>query len=362
MTLQPLHYFPDYSAGNPYQAMLHQHLDEVGARAVPVPALLAFLDEAASRSDPGVLALHWTAPVLRGARGPFRAALLLDRFSDALDSFVTAGGRLVWTVHNVLPHETLHRWAEIELAQLLADRARLVHVLTPATFDAVRPWYRLDARKTVVIEHSSYQGVYPDDISRAEARARLGVGDAETALLALGLVRPYKGLDSLVENFQRLADADPFLRLLVAGHPSEGSEVAELVDRCERDPRIVTRFEHISDDDLQVWLRAADISVLPYRQILNSGAFLLAQTFGLSVVAPAAGSLRSAQTLEHVTTFAPDLSGSLADAIAEAVARVRRDPAAQRSSALAAADARPPERMARAYAQAVAPLLRDSPT
>src|SRR3954469_14927808 len=95
--------------------------------------------------------LHWTGPILARADGPFRARLLLDRFSASLDRFLDAGGRLAWTVDNVLPHQHGHRWAEIELAQLLADRADLVHVLSGDTPGLVEPWYHLDPAKVAVV-------------------------------------------------------------------------------------------------------------------------------------------------------------------------------------------------------------------
>jgi glycosyltransferase involved in cell wall biosynthesis len=354
----PLYFFPDYSAGNPYQAMLHSRLDEVGAHPVPVRRLISHLrHRAEGPADPGVLSLHWTGPILAAADGPFRAMLLLRRFSQALEAFLDAGGRLVWTVHNVLPHETRHRWAEIELCQLLADRADLVHVISGATLEAVEGVYRLDPAKVVLIEHSSYLGYYLDEVTRAEARQRLGLAPADTVLLALGGIRPYKGLDLLLDVLDRLGTADQSLRLLVAGRTIADPDVDRLRDRCLRNERVVARFDHVPDDELQIWMRAADLAVLPYRSILNSGTFLLAQTFGLPVVGPRAGAVRSWEGESHVRLFDPGDPESLAAAIEEIVIAVRRDPGPLREQALAAAQARPPVQMAGEFARAIAPLL-----
>ena len=353
-----VHFFPDYTSNNPYQSLLQAGLGEVDAYPVAVPHLIGYLRRRVeSPGDPGVLSMHWTNPILQWAPGPFRAKLTLDRFKEAIDAFVGAGGRLIWTVHNVLPHDTQHRWAEIEMAQHLADRAHLVHVMSEATLEAVRDVYHLDPAKVVVIEHSSYVGYYPDWVSREAARSRLGIHPEEKVLLALGGIRPYKGLDSLLDVFDDLRRTDPTLRLLIAGKPSESPVVEELRQRCEQNDRVIAQFGHVADDQLQVWMKAADIAVLPYRDILNSGAFLLAQTFGLPVVAPRAGTLRTWEEQPHVTLFDPQDPASISSAVRESLAAVLIDPEGQRAHALEAARSRTPEAMASKFAEAVAPWL-----
>ncbi|RNL61201.1 glycosyltransferase [Nocardioides marmoriginsengisoli] len=355
----PMHFFPDYSGGNPYQAMLHARLDTVDAYAVPVVHLIGHLRRSIEGGrDPGVLSLHWTAPILQWARGPFRARLALDRLQVALDDFLDAGGRLIWTVHNVLPHDTSHRWAELELAQLLADRAEKIQVLSAATLDAVEGLYDLDPRKVVLIEHASYRGEYPDWITREAARKRLGLKEGERALIALGGIRPYKGLDNLVDVFDDLVAEDPTLRLLVAGQPVDVDAAADLEARCSDNPRVIAFFEEVPGDQLQVWMKAADLAVLPYRNILNSGAFLLAQTFGLPVVAPRSGALRAWEEEPHVQLFEPRDPSSLAAVIRSALDECVLRPEELRARALACAEERLPETMAARFAEEIQPLLR----
>jgi len=356
--LHPLHFFPDYSAGNPFQTMLHARLGEVGAEPVPVADLAEHLrTRGEGLDDPGVLSLHWTGPILSRADGPFRAKLVLDRFEASLDRFLTAGGRLVWTVHNVLPHEHQHRWAEVDLAQLLADRADLIHVLSAETPALVGPWYDLDPAKVVVIEHASYLGCYPEWMTREEARSRLGLQPDQTVLVTLGGIRPYKALDTLLDVFEELGRDDAALQLLVAGRVISNPAADQLRERCARSARVTASFDYVPGEEIQVWMRAADLAVLPYREVLNSGAFLLAQTFGLPVVAPRAGSLRRWEDQVHVRLFDPADPASLAAAITKSVADVRLDPDRLREHSLAAARSRLPETMASEFARAVAPLL-----
>jgi glycosyltransferase involved in cell wall biosynthesis len=302
-----------------------------------------------------VLNVHWTTPVLRSVHDPGRARAKVDAVVKALDDFTTSSGRLVWTVHNVLPHEAEHLEQETRLAQALADRSDVVHVLSMSTLTAAAPQYRLDASRTVCIPHSSYLGVYRDWVSRAGARRRLGLGDDDRVLLAFGNIRPYKGLDRLLDYVDRTDD--DHLRLLVAGTLSGQQGSRELRARLLSSARTTSATNRVPDDLVQVWMRAADLAVLPYLRVLNSGAFLLAESFGLPVVAPREGSLTERDGEPHVRLFGED---DFEQVLGRAVADLVADPEGNRrarESAHRAAAARPVSAMAARFADLVEPLL-----
>lgn len=358
----PLHYFPDYNSANPYQGMLFAELPTFDAYPVAVHDVVAHLEQRAVSARPGALNIHWTTPILQYAEGPFRAAIELDRFTGALHRFRAAGGRLVWTLHNVLPHEARHVWAETQLAQLLADRADAIHALSAITARQAAEVLRIDPRRVVVIEHSSYVGCYPDWISRDAARRRLGLESDNIVLVALGGIRPYKGLGRLLDVFHELADEDDRLRLLVAGKPAQTQETAGLQRRCETSPLVISEFSHVPDDQLQVWFGAGDLAVLPYSRILNSGVFWLAQSFGLPTVGPRAGALLDLADEEHVRLFNPRDDRSLKDTLRTAIAELVEDSARAvlaRQSSYAAAVARRPHQMAALFGQFIEPLLSE---
>lgn len=351
-----LHFFPDWRRFNPYQDLLFADLGTVGATPVPVRGLLRHLRTSSSATARGVLNVHSTGSVLQGLPDADAAGQRAVRLERELDRFVAAGGRLVWTVHNVLPHDAVHREAEIRLARAMAEHADVIHVLTPRTADAVAPYYRLDPARTVCIPHSSYLGAYPDTVDRQTARRTLGLDEGDVALLTLGRIRPYKGLDRLLELTADLAVEDHRLRLLVAGSPGTDEEAHELADRLAAAPHVVSLTRRLHDDEIQVWMRAADLAVLPYLRVLNSGSFLLAETFGLPVVAPRTGALVEREGDAHVRLFD---DADLGPVLAAAVSDLVRDPEgarAARAAAEAAARARPPSEMAAAFARLVGPL------
>jgi glycosyltransferase involved in cell wall biosynthesis len=343
-------FYPDYRITNPYQDMLYGAAVDGGVRVVPVadPVRAPLPRDTGGDLSQRALHLHWTAPLLQSARGPHQAWRTLGMLRRSVDDFKNRGGKLIWTVHNVLPHECRWRSAEIELCRFLAERADVVHVMGEETVAAVSELYPLPPERTHVVPHSSYLGIYPDVVGREEARRRLRIRDAEITLLVLGGLRPYKGLARMFSVFDKASAEDARLRLLVAGKPGADPSVARWREHCEHDPRIVSSFSFVPDDQLQVWLRAADLAVFPYESILNSGALQLALTFGVPVIAPRTGTVESHLDPSYAESYAPRDEGDLLRAVRTAVERLLTPEASER--ARKAAEHFPPQDMARDFA------------
>ncbi len=314
---------PDYRRDNPYQRLLADALAGQGVESVggrpgrrqPFPILLAWL----RAGRPGVLHLHWTHEYLKGRDGPTRLNRL--RLLGQLRLLRRLGVRLVWTMHNLGGHDGGASTAEAAVHRAVIELADAVICHCSAARDAAIAAYHLDvsrAAKLAVIAHGSYIGAYPDLVTTAQARDRLGLSDAGPVLLFLGAVRGYKGTDALVAAF-RAIDA-PSARLLIAGRTrGEGIE-ARLTAAASADPRIVLALRFIPDDELQVWLRAADAVVLPFRDILTSGSAILALSFGRPVVAPALGCLPETVPHDAGVLYDPDAPDALAGAIRRTLA------------------------------------------
>ncbi len=298
---------------NPYIGLLRDGLTAAGAQV----RLVERLDPADLTSDtrPDVIHLHWLdhydvprAILFLGLHGatdlPRRAARRiletvcnlalvyqarrwqrLRRLLTQLRRFQAHGGRVAYTVHNVEAHEgegAADRWGTAQLIAL----ADVVHVHDASTAEAVAA--RFGRRERVAaIPHGHYIDCYPNEISREAARDRLGLPADAFVYLALGLMRPYKGLEELAPAFRSLPD--PGAVLLLAGRPSPASYAETLAKLTAGDPRIRLIPQFVPPQDVQLYLNAADICVLPYRQITTSGAALLAFSFGAPVLAPRIG-------------------------------------------------------------------------
>ncbi|NDB18902.1 MAG: glycosyltransferase, partial [Actinobacteria bacterium] len=128
-------------------------------------------------------------------------------------------------------------------------------------------------------------------VSRTGARRQLGLREGETVFLMFGAIKPYKGLTESIDAINELALEGP-VRLVVAGKADESAETDAFIKSALTNPVVIVRPELIDPKDVQVYFRAADIALLPYRRTLNSGALALALTFGLPVIMPSdSGSL-----------------------------------------------------------------------
>ncbi|RPE79047.1 MULTISPECIES: glycosyltransferase [unclassified Frondihabitans] len=284
--------FPAYR-DNPYINLLGLAARGRGYALIDETRLEGLERTAASLGAGDVVHLHWTTPVVQRAETVEEASGRLDRFRTAIDAAAARGARIVWTLHNVVPHDVRHDELELALCRYLADRADVVHVMTADAVEAAAPSYTLDPAKVVVIPHPSYQGVYPSQLSRHDARASIGLGADERGVLFFGQMRPYKGLDTLFAALGRLRATAVRPVLLLAGSVTEADRLT-LEAILPAGVRVVWHPGHVADADVEKWLRAAEVLVLPYRRILNSGTLHLAATFDLPVVLPDEPHLRAA--------------------------------------------------------------------
>jgi glycosyltransferase involved in cell wall biosynthesis len=255
--------------------------------------------------------LHWAE--LQIAAGAARARMLrFASFMAALIVAKAAGRPVIYTVHNLAQHEGRHAGYNRLAHRALFAWAEALHAHDASVAEAIRRQTGR-TRGVHVIPHGSYVGCYPDTVAPAEARRRLGLDETDFVYLALGGLRPYKGMEELIDAFIGLPEADA--RLVIAGHPHEPAYADALRARVAGDRRIVAHLEHVPDDDLQVYMRSADICLFPYRQATTSGAALLALSFGRPILAPALGPFPdlAAQTagVTYDPTEAEGLRGAL---------------------------------------------------
>lgn len=223
------------------------------------------------------------------------------------------GARLVFTAHNALPH-VRKRWHAAFYRWWYA-RADLVHVLSANVEQAIRSELGARPRRMVCIPHGPYTALrrrHGGRWTQAEARARLGLPEHGFVVLQYGLFRRYKGLDVLLRAFVQL---DPALgggaRLLLAGggYAEDLAAYRRILDDAGRTQAVTWLDRYVSDEELCLCLVAADVAVFPYRHVSQSGALVLALTFGLPCIASDLPGFREAMGI------ADHPAGALADAL-----------------------------------------------
>lgn len=235
------------------------------------------------------------------------------------------GYGIVWTVHNLHSHEKKHPFYDRLAGRLMA---RIAHVVFAHGALAAGEVGRAFGRADVVqLPLFSQVGHYPDTLDRKTARERLGLPADAFVILSLGKIRAYKGADRLVQLFSERAG--PGDRLLVAGRPETPDIETTMQSLASKDPRISLSARFIPDDQVQLFYRAADVAVFPYRDILTAGAVGVALAFGVPLVAPRRGSLPEAAGEHAGVLYDPDDP----DALWRAIESVRAGDRAAMSAA-----------------------------
>jgi glycosyltransferase involved in cell wall biosynthesis len=183
--------------------------------------------------------------------------------------------------------------------------------------EAAAPLYEIPAAKVLHIPHPAYLGVYPDN-SDAYARGQYDIGANDVVFGVVGNLRPYKGLDDLLDAFESLTTAPPDARrprLLIAGMPVADPSIEAFLARARSNPDVVVDARRLPAQELSMPLRASDVIVLPYRDSLNSGALLLALSFGRPVIAAASPNVSETVGSDASIKFDPDEGGALLEAL-----------------------------------------------
>ncbi len=227
------------------------------------------------------------------------------------------GYRIVFTLHNLVPSYPLEpRWVDTLGHRVIVALSHAVIVHCEVAREALRSrfWRR---HHVYTVQHPSFVGYYRDTISRVEARERLGIDDRATVYLLVGGLRPNKGLDALCDAFVRLEDPD--VVLLIVGSPGPGGpHIDALLDAARADSRIRVVAEYVPDDDVQLYMNACDIVVLPFAEVLTSSSAILALSFGRPVIVPRMGCLPELVTNEVGILYDPGDPQGLLHAMQEA--------------------------------------------
>lgn len=304
-----------YWPANPYQPLLVGGLRRIGFEVETGTPLDSIGRGRARDSDRGDLVhLHWL-PVA-GAEPRRLARWWL--FAHRVGRLRQRGVPVVWTAHNVVPHESSLPALDLWMSRTIAHQAsRIICHSTGARTELIARLRIEDPDKVRVIPHGHYIESYPNLLAPVICRTKLDLPPDATVFLSLGAIRPYKGVLELIDAFRRL-DA-PAVRLLIAGKPHNDAIDAEVRKRAAGDARIRYTPGRVDDADLQTCFNAADAVVFPYRKTLTSGALILAMSFGRACIAPRLPGMADCIDEQGGILYDADKDDGLFDALSTAI-------------------------------------------
>lgn len=294
---------------------------------------IRFVDCGGLRSNSGVLVKLWQLITCYARliayvtfRSPKIVHALWNNKAEYFDRtvltlyFKCIGKKIVLTAHNVNKAKrdscdsVLNRLT-LAIQYRLADR---IFVHTGKMKSELIQEFRVSPVNVAVIPFGMNIQVPDTELTVRESKNKLGIRPGEHTILFFGRIVPYKGLDCLVDAFHSLMRCDANCRLIIAGEPMKGFESYMQDVRCaiaegKGADRIRCQLEYIPDNDIEVYFKAADVVVLPYKNIFESGVVFLAYRFGLPVIASDVGSFREQLTNSGAgLVFEPGNSAALA--------------------------------------------------
>ncbi|HEU6449235.1 MAG TPA: glycosyltransferase family 4 protein [Verrucomicrobiae bacterium] len=208
------------------------------------------------------------------------------------------GKRIVLTAHNINAGErdstdSFSNRLTLKIQYRLCDNI-LVHTNKMKT--ELISEFGVSEKCVTVIPFGINRTVPQTGLTRTQARRQLGLRDNDKTLLFFGNIAPYKGLDNLIFAFKQLIKNDANYRLIIAGRPkgpeNYWKQLQQKIAGSGAADHILRHIEYIADDQIELFFKAADVLVLPYVHIFQSGVLFLGYSFGLPVIATDVGSFR----------------------------------------------------------------------
>ena len=230
--------------------------------------------------------------------------------------------RVIFTAHNVNAGKRDQNDSWLNRISLKVQYSLCDHVFvhTDGMKSEMTSEFRIPERKVSVIPFGINNTVQSTSLSSAEAKRQLGTNGDDRAVLFFGNIAPYKGLEYLISAFAELLNKDRSYRLIIVGKPkgSEGywKQIHQRIARSGIRDRVIERIEYIPDEETELFFKAADVLILPYTRVFQSGVLFLGYSFGLPAIAADVGTLKE-EIIEGQTgfVFKPQDSSDLASKI-----------------------------------------------
>lgn len=222
----------------------------------------------------------------------------------ALYSFL--GGKIIWTIHNLIPHDNRYLPLHKIIHTWMAKRASLLHVHSGSVVPAVSAFLEVPESKCIVHKHPEFPS---KPVQKTEAVTKLSNQysiDTEAftvpTFLVFGGLSAYKGIEEIVRI---LKDKELPSTLLIAGPIKKGQNLLlnNLTSLAKEDKRIIFIPKFIPEEDYPLLFGVSDICVFNYDDILTSGGVEMALAYKKQIIAPGKGSLVDFKTLPNVSLF-----------------------------------------------------------
>ena len=308
---------------NPYLFLLMRelcHMDEVDL----VQSGYGWLYEV---GEWDIIHLHWPELLVKSQLADMSRIDLLkewhfEKVTASLRRKKTDGAKIITTVHNEKPHKDASGQFENFYSEIYDLSDGFIHMGNFSKEMLLEDYSEESKSKLhAVIPHGSYN-YFPSGLKRSECREKLKIQENEKLILTFGAVRSKKELELGIDAFNR-ADIGHSMYLIAGSipHPYR-SQPEHFIVRKKLytnifNDRIKTHEKTIAPDEVQIYLKAADLVFIPRFNTLNSGNIALGFTFGKVVIGPDYGVIGEILNQTGNPVFDPTHLQSVSNAISK---------------------------------------------
>ncbi|MBC6986907.1 glycosyltransferase family 4 protein [Alteromonas sp. BZK5] len=261
-----------------YQKAMAQALEKNGFE---VKVGHEFTDDALISSQESVVHFHWIERFWEG--GTFfeqlKSLIGVWRF---IKKAKRLGKVLVWTVHNHKPHGrvTWADWAGVRLFCFYSD-------IVACHSEWSKNWIEnlvVTKAKVCIVYHGNFNNVFVPVTDNTQLKKKFGIEKGKICIGLVGEIRPSRGHELALEAIKNVNNS----QLLIAGRCKDEAYLALLYERINAyglSDRVKLVCKNLTDTEFNEYLAAADVSLLPYKDITTSGALLASWTVGTPVIA-----------------------------------------------------------------------------
>jgi len=303
--------WPKTSELNPYNRLLTESLCGAGLDVRDLKH--GKLALRVGRTKPGdVVHIHWMHHAYQN-RNPLLFVAKSSVFVATLLYLKLRNVRIVWTIHNLYPHRMKFIGMERFMRKTICRLCDELIVASESIKRKASAEFGVPAGKLTVVKHGHYAGAYAP--RGRNVRRQYGIEDDADVYLFLGAVQAYKGIDDLIEAFRAARTERTYL--ILAGKADKETEA--YLRGAEDTENIVMDLRFIPNEEVADLIGAADVMVLPYKEITTSGSAILGLSFRKRLVMPDNEFIDEYFKEGMVVRYEPAAAEGLADAMRKAM-------------------------------------------
>jgi glycosyltransferase involved in cell wall biosynthesis len=287
-------FFPCWLTNNPYQKLLYKAINEHFNLAIEGYDQKGLRKELIDKKkgEFKYIHLHWLHNFF-----DFEDSSVLDNTLETIKYAKQNGFEIIYTAHNICSHDSENAGDEKRYREQILSLVD--HSLAHGDLAKQRliSEFNVAAESIEVVPHGTYGDFYGEKIDKNQAKEKFGIPAKSTVFLFFGNIKGYKGIFNLLSRFQSLREKRDDVYLIIAGRVLDQDLMPELTEQTN-DANILFRPGFVQNDEVIDYFSSADLCVLPYEQVLTSGAAMLSITLRCPVLAPSIGILPEVITPE----------------------------------------------------------------